>query len=43
MDFALVLGLTITGLVIIGAGIAVAMLGSFFSWLAKIADANDDE
>ena len=43
MDFALVVGLVLAGLVVVGAVSAVVMLGNLFTWLAKIGDANDDE
>jgi hypothetical protein len=41
MDFALVFGLVLTGLVVVGAVSVVAMLANLFAWLAKIGDAND--
>jgi hypothetical protein len=43
MNFALVVGLVLTGLVVVGAVSVVALLGNLFVWLAKVGDANDDE
>jgi hypothetical protein len=43
MDFAVVVGVVITGLLVVGATTVVLLLGTLFTFLSNISDAYDDD
>jgi hypothetical protein len=43
MDFAVIFGVVITGILLVGLVGSVLLLGTVFTFLSKISDAYDDE